>query len=126
MPEGIELVAFSLENGDISQPFRTDAGMHLLKIEDKRNAGLQPLETVSEEIKNKLYNDELRDRYARWFKEDLRFRHHVENFFNAPDDDFGSGITETSSIFDNEVEDVAPDRLEKPKKKGLLDWIWPF
>ena len=126
MPEGIELVAFSLENGDISQPFRTDAGMHLLKIEDKRNAGLQPLETVSEDIKNKLYNDALRDRYARWFKEDLRFRHHVENFLNAPDDDFGSGITETSSVFDNEVEDVSPERLETPKRKRLLDWVWPF
>jgi len=126
MPEGIELVAFSLENGDISQPFRTDAGMHLLKIEDKRNAGLQPLETVSEDIKNKLYNDALRDRYARWFKEDLRFRHHVENFLNAPDDDFGSGITETSSVFDDEVEDVSPERLETPKRKRLLDWVWPF
>ena len=125
MPEGIEQVAFSLENGDISQPFRTNSGMHLLKVEDKRNAGLQPLETVSEEIKNKLYNEALRDRYARWFTEDLRFRHHVENFLDTPED-FGSGITETTSILDAKVEDVAPDRLETPKKKGLLGWIWPF
>ncbi len=125
MPEGIEQVAFSLENGDISQPFRTNSGMHLLKVEDKRNAGLQPLETVSEEIKNKLYNEALRGRYARWFNEDLRFRHHVENFLEAPED-FGSGITETSGVLDTEVEEVAPDRLEVGKKKGLLGWLWPF
>ena len=125
MPEGIEQVAFSLENGDISQPFRTNSGMHLLKVEDKRNAGLQPLETVSEEIKNKLYNEALRDRYARWFNEDLRFRHHVENFLEAPED-FDSSITQTSSVLDAEVEDVAPDRLETLKKKGVLGWLWPF
>ena len=126
MPEGIEQVAFSLENGDISQPFRTNSGMHLLKIEDKRNAGLQPLETVSEEIKNNLYNEALRDRYARWFNEDLRFRHHVENFLETPED-FGSGITETSAPLESEVEDVASDRLEiGKKKKGLIGWIWPF
>ena len=126
MPEGIEQVAFSLENGDISQPFRTNSGMHLLKVEDKRNAGLQPLETVSEEIKNKLYNEALRDRYARWFNEDLRFRHHVENFLEAPED-FGSGITETSGVLDTEVEEVASDRLDiGKKKKGLIGWIWPF
>ena len=125
MPEGIEQVAFSLENGDISQPFRTNSGMHLLKVEDKRNAGLQPLETVSEEIKNKLYSEALRDRYARWFNEDLRFRHHVENFLEAPED-FGAGITQTSSVLDAEVEDVAPDRLETAQKKGVLGWLWPF
>lgn len=125
MPEDIEQVAFSLENGDISEPFRTNSGMHLLKVIDKRGAGLQPLETVSEEIKTTLYNEALRERYARWFKEDLRFRHHVENFLNAPLD-FGSGITETSSVLDNEVEDVSPDRLETPKRKGLLGWLWPF
>ena len=125
MPEGIEQVAFSLENGDISQPFRTNSGMHLLKIEDKRNAGMQPLETVSEEIKNNLYNEALRDRYARWFNEDLRFRHHVDNFLEAPED-FGSGITETRGVLDTEVEEVAPDRLEIGKKKGLLGWLWPF
>lgn len=125
MPEGIEQVAFSLENGDISQPFRTNSGMHLLKVEDKRNAGLQPLETVSEEIKNKLYNEALRDRYARWFNEDLRFRHHVDNFLEVSED-FGSGITETSVALDAAVEDVAPDRLEVGKKKGLLGWLWPF
>ena len=125
MPEGIEQVAFTLENGDISQPFRTNSGMHLLKVEDKRNAGLQPLETISEEIKSKLYNEALRDRYARWFNEDLRFRHHVENFLEASEDS-GSGITETSVVLDTGVEDVAPDRLELGKKKGLLGWLWPF
>ncbi len=125
MPEGIEQVAFSLENGDISQPFRTNSGMHLLKVEDKRNAGLQPLETVSEEIKNNLYNEALRVRYARWFNEDLRFRHHVENFLEVSED-FGSGLTETSGVLETEVEEVAPDRLEVGKKKGVLGWLWPF
>ena len=125
MPEDIERVAFALNNGDISEPFRTDSGMHLLKVVDKREAGLQPLETVSEEIKNTLYNQALRDRYARWFKEDLRFRHHVENFLDAPQD-FGAGITETESVLAGGVEDVSPDRLESPKKTGVLGWLWPF
>ncbi len=125
MPEGIEQVAFSLENGDISEPFRTNSGMHLLKVEDKRTAGLQPLEMVSDEIKNKLYNDALRERYARWFSEDLRFRHHVENFLDAPGD-FESSIGETTYALDTEVEDVSPEQLTTEKKRGWRGWLWPF
>ena len=125
MPEGIEQVAFSLENGDISEPFRTNSGMHLLKVEDKRTAGLQPLEMVSDEIKNKLYNDALRERYARWFSEDLRYRHHVENFLDTPGD-FEASVGETTYALDTEVEDVSPEQLTTEKKRGWRGWLWPF
>lgn len=84
MAPEIENVAFSLKPGEISQPFRTGAGVHLLKVEEYSGAGKKELTPeVTEEIKRKLYNEALRRRYERWFEEDLRFRHHVETFLTA-------------------------------------------
>jgi peptidyl-prolyl cis-trans isomerase SurA len=84
MAPEIENVAFSLRPGEVSRPFRTDAGVHLLKVEEHSAAGTKDLTPeVSEEIKRKLYNEALRRRYERWFAEDLRFRHHVETFLPA-------------------------------------------
>ncbi|MBI3300791.1 MAG: peptidylprolyl isomerase, partial [Deltaproteobacteria bacterium] len=84
MTKEIEDVAFALKPGEISQPFRTRVGVHLLKVEEHSQPGQQALDAeTTEEIKRKLYNDALRQRYERWFQEDLRFRHHIDNFLTA-------------------------------------------
>jgi peptidyl-prolyl cis-trans isomerase SurA len=85
MASEIEDMAFSLNEGEISQPFRTDTGVHLIKVEELDTEGATPLEQVQEEIKTDLYNKALSKRYQRWFQDDLRFRHHVENFLVSPD-----------------------------------------
>ena len=85
MASEIEDMAFSLNAGEISQPFRTDTGVHLLKVEELNTEGATPLEQVQEGIKTDLYNKALSKRYQRWFQDDLRFRHHVENFLVSPD-----------------------------------------
>jgi peptidyl-prolyl cis-trans isomerase SurA len=85
MASEIEEMAFSLKAGEISQPFRTDSGVHIIKVEELDTEGATPLEKVQEEIKTDLYNKALSKRYQRWFQDDLRFRHHVENFLVSPD-----------------------------------------
>lgn len=76
----LDEVAFTLKAGEISKPIRTGVGFYLVKVDERIAAGQRPADEDVEEIKRKLYNDALRQRYERWFQEDLRFRHNVENF----------------------------------------------
>ena len=51
-----ENVAFSLENkGDMSKPFKTDYGWHIVKLINKK--GIQPFEEVKGELENRVKRD---------------------------------------------------------------------
>lgn len=85
MDYAIEEMAFSIPEGEISPPFQTSTGVHLIKVEERDTEGVRPLAEVQEEIRSQLYNTELSKRYRRWFQEDLRFRHHIEDFLTDPE-----------------------------------------
>ncbi len=54
----LEEVAWNLEIGEISQPVKTAFGYHIIKLEDKRPEGYQPLdEKLTETIKTRLKRD---------------------------------------------------------------------
>lgn len=54
--EAFENVAFALENpGDISKPFKTEHGWHIVKLIRKK--GIQPFEKVETELQNKVKRD---------------------------------------------------------------------
>ncbi|MGH9427429.1 MAG: peptidylprolyl isomerase, partial [Terriglobia bacterium] len=77
MSKEIDDVAFSLKPGEVSQPFRNNAGVHLIKVEERTGATAKPAAApasekkntsaidpaVAEQIKQKLYNEALRQRY---------------------------------------------------------------
>lgn len=51
-----EEVAFSLEKkGDVSQPFQTDYGWHIVKLMSKK--GIEPFEEVEQKLQNKVKRD---------------------------------------------------------------------
>lgn len=85
MDPAIEEMAFSIPEGEISPPFETSTGVHLIKVEERDIAGVKPLAKVQEEIRSQLYNTELSKRYRRWFQDELRFRHHIEDFLTDPE-----------------------------------------
>ena len=131
MAKEIDEVAFALKPGEISQPFRTNVGVHLLKIEEHSSAGQQTLSAeVSEEIKRKLYNEALRQRYERWFQEDLRFRHHVENFLVASSGGSSTGtLRQTTAAADDSQAGETPTSAtaeKAEKKKGFFRRLLPF
>lgn len=45
---------FALEVGALSEPVRTTFGFHIIRLDDKLEAGIKSLEDVKEEIENKL------------------------------------------------------------------------
>lgn len=76
---GIEEVAFQkLKVGQVSEPFRTSMGVHIVKLEGREDGGVAPLSAVAPRIKEELLNKALQERFARWLKADLRRKHKVD------------------------------------------------
>ncbi len=76
---GIEEVAFQkLKVGQVSEPFRTSMGVHIVKLEGREEGKILPLKEVAPRIKEELLNKALQERFARWLKTDLRRKHKVE------------------------------------------------
>jgi peptidyl-prolyl cis-trans isomerase SurA len=67
-----------LDAGGVSKVIENAEGFHILKVEKREGEAHQPIAEVSEAIREKLYRENLEDRYDRWLKQDLRARYHVE------------------------------------------------
>jgi peptidyl-prolyl cis-trans isomerase D len=52
--------AFGLQPGMVSEPVRTDFGYHLIKVEERQEAGYRPLEAVRAELRARLAQEEAR------------------------------------------------------------------
>ncbi|MFO7803716.1 MAG: peptidyl-prolyl cis-trans isomerase, partial [Desulfovermiculus sp.] len=57
MVPDFEKAAFALQPGEVSEPVRTKFGFHLIKVTDRREAGVQPLDEVQEKIRSRLARD---------------------------------------------------------------------
>jgi parvulin-like peptidyl-prolyl isomerase len=76
---GIEEMAFEkLSVGQVSAPFQTSMGFHIVKLEAKEVGGVLPLATVAPKIKEELFAKALEDRFVKWLKSDLRRKHRVD------------------------------------------------
>jgi peptidyl-prolyl cis-trans isomerase C len=77
--EEIQEVLFALEEGQISEPEKTDKGWHVFKIEEKRPERIKPLEEVKEMIRGELKREKLRTAFED-MKAQLKEQYHVEIF----------------------------------------------
>ena len=76
---GIEEAAFQkLSIGQVSEPFRTSMGVHIVKLEGREAGSAPPLSTVAPRIKEELLKKTLEERFAKWLKTDLRRKHRVD------------------------------------------------
>ncbi len=62
MVESFEKAAFSLETGKISEPVQTRFGLHLIKVQDRREEGTKPFTEVRDDIREKLARQKASDR----------------------------------------------------------------
>jgi peptidyl-prolyl cis-trans isomerase SurA len=73
-----ELAFGKLAVGEVSQPVRTSAGIHLVKVET-REAGKQiPFANVKEKVGEEVLAKAIEERFNKWLKSDLRKRHKVD------------------------------------------------
>ena len=76
---GLEDVTFTkLAVGQVSEPFRTSMGIHIVKLEARETGNVLPLSAVASQIKDELYTNALNERFAKWLKTDLRRKHRVD------------------------------------------------
>jgi parvulin-like peptidyl-prolyl isomerase len=78
MLDELEKTAEKMKVGEVSEPVRTRAGIHLIKLEAREGASHEDLSELQDQIKQQLYNAALEDRFQKWLTEELRKRHHVE------------------------------------------------
>jgi peptidyl-prolyl cis-trans isomerase SurA len=74
----LEEVAFALKEDEVSDPIQSGDAIALLYVEERIGGSHRPLDEVSPEIREALYNEALQQRFQDWLSRELRERHHVE------------------------------------------------
>lgn len=78
MIEEFEKVVFAMKPGEISQPFKSEFGWHIAKVNDKVEAKEAVFDEVKEQIKNKLIDQGLSQAYTEWILE-MKEKYGYEN-----------------------------------------------
>lgn len=73
----VEDVAFSLPLNQISGVIESPVGFHIIKVVDRRGAGLKAIENVREEIREKIDREKMEKKFGEWLTE-LRKKSHIE------------------------------------------------
>lgn len=76
IPE-VETVAFNLPLNQVSEVIESNVGFHIIKVVDKKGAGLKPIAMVREEIKAKIEEEKLDKKFAEWISS-VRAKSHIE------------------------------------------------
>jgi peptidyl-prolyl cis-trans isomerase SurA len=73
----VEEVAFNLPLNQISGIIESPIGFHIIQVIDRRGEGIKSIESVREEIREKIDQEKMEKKFAEWL-EDLRTRSHIE------------------------------------------------
>lgn len=104
----LEDVVFKLNKGQLTDIIRTKTGLLFLKVEQRYDAGLQPLDKVEPEIMNRLYSGRM-EPALRKFLQTLRQESYVV---------VKPGYADTAAVASTPIQEVEPVPDEAKEKKG--------
>lgn len=73
----LEQAILPLKPGEVGELVSTPSGLHIVKLEERTNGKVKPLDKVKPEIEDMLYRKKQDERFAQWLK-DLRSKASVE------------------------------------------------
>lgn len=73
----VEEAAFRLPVNQISDVIESSVGFHIIRVVDRRGAGLKSIESVREDIREKIDQEKMSKRFDEWV-DSLRAKSHVE------------------------------------------------
>jgi|DewCreStandDraft_4_1066084.scaffolds.fasta_scaffold03845_5 peptidyl-prolyl cis-trans isomerase SurA len=79
LSEELDSAIGALEEGQVSEPILTQAGVHIVRLEERTTGGVRSLERVRETIREKLFEEAAERQFEKWRK-DLRKNAYVEIF----------------------------------------------
>jgi peptidyl-prolyl cis-trans isomerase SurA len=108
---------FSLNRGQMTDVIETKTGFEILQVQERYQAGEQPLEKVEAEISNHLYEQQM-EPGLRAYLATLRADSYVQ---------IKPGYVDTAAVNSDPIEEVAvtPDKSDSKKKSGRKLGIFP-
>jgi peptidyl-prolyl cis-trans isomerase SurA len=73
----VEEVAFSLSLNQISGVIESPVGFHIITVIDRRGAGFKSIESVREEIRDKIDQEKMEKKFDEWM-DTVRMKSHIE------------------------------------------------
>ena len=98
---------FNLRRGQVTDVIRTQGGFLILRVDDRFEAGLQPVDKVEGEITNILYNQRIPDALRRYV-ERLRSESYI---YVKP------GYSDTAAVANTIIEEVQPKKEDEESDK---------